>query len=122
MYTPMIRHMGETTRMAIMLDMFYGYVKLDDLKSIKWLVDHYKLVGQQPSDVFKGDREGPEIIFTPDEFVEWFDLYLEDIREYDYSDTDINYPEDYDPLWEYPNLEDMYYDDRIKIVTWSKED
>lgn len=71
---------------------FYGYVNLDNLKSINWLVEHKKL-----EDYADGDPEivftccNPEIDFTAEEFREFIDLYQEDINGYDFSKWNINY-------------------------------
>ena len=58
-----IKEKGDSS--AIELYKFYGYVKLDDLESIKWLSDHKKL---EDTDIFNYAGFGPGIEFTGSEF------------------------------------------------------
>ena len=103
---------------------FYGYVDLDNLKSIKWLDEHGKI--DEDERFFGGD--GPEINFTADEFREFWDLYIQDINEYDFREYDyIIYDKPYDPetTWSrYSGLpgttfkESVYDTDDKKTIIW----
>lgn len=89
---------------GVYLDKFYGYVDHEDLKSIKWLIDHNKLKEfDNDPDVFYWIQVGPDISFTAEEFREWFDLYIEDSEKDYLSDTKIKA---------------IYENDKPKIVSW----
>lgn len=126
-YRPSIYVDGE---LMIEFGKFYGYIDLDNLKSIKWLDEHGKIDYEglnDPGDVFLGG-DGPAINFTADEFREFWDLYIQDINEYDYSvDAHIIYDKPYDPetTWAYWNgssgttfKEAVYDTDDEKTIIW----
>lgn len=117
-YRPTIRYMGSTT--GIELGKFYGYLdkeKYKTLPSVQYLFDHYKIFNREdPSAEFMFGGE-PTIIFTADEFREWFDLYVKDINETDMLEP-YYYETEYDPFEEFPELSDMYDNDYPKIVEW----
>lgn len=112
-YRPTIRYMGSTT--GIELGKFYGYLekeKYKTLPSVQYLFDHYKIFNREdPSAEFMFGGE-PTIIFTADEFREWFDLYCEDIRNSSEEDSD------YYPLDDDDELYYMYENDAVKVVEW----
>ena len=100
---------------------FYGYVKLDGLKSIKWLIDHGKL-DDDPEIVFLGGW-GPEICFTADEFREFIDLYQEDINNYDWNgETKCGIKYDSAPNYKmsdyWPNFNEVCKNNSYKIIYW----
>lgn len=108
---------------------FYGYVDMGNLKSIKWLKDHKKLMDENDPEnyVFCGGW-GPEIKFTADEFREFWDLYIQDINEYDFSvDGYIDYDKPYNPeeTWVFYSgfsgtfKEAVYDTDAKKTIVWS---
>lgn len=72
------------------LGKFYGYVKHDDLKSIKYLVDNH-LVPDDDPDIFYYQEYGPDIVLTAEQFREFIDLYQEDVNNHDFSNDCINY-------------------------------
>ena len=98
---------------------FYGYVELDNLKSIKWLVDHDKLK-EYDNDPEIAFTCYPEIVFTAEEFREFIDLYQADINSYDFKDAHINYATQPDfkmsDYWE--NFNDVYNNEYDKIIYW----
>ena len=109
---------------------FYGYVDHDDLKSIKWLNEHGKIEYDglnEPGDVFFGGY-GPRIEFTADEFREFWDLYIQDINEHDFSHDGIKYDKPYDPeyTWDawggdgqHKTFKEAVYDtDDEKVIVW----
>lgn len=111
-YRPYIEEKGESS--GIELYKFYGYVNLDDLESIKWLLDHKKL---EDPDIFNYAGFGPSIEFTDSEFREWFDLYRKDVVKWRKSnnlgnDTSESIFDDH------PGLKEIYLDTRSKIVWW----
>lgn len=116
-YRPSIYVDGE---MMIEFGKFYGYVDLDNLKSIKWLEEHGKIEYgglNDPVDVFWSGY-GPAINFTADEFREFWDLYIQDINEYDQ-------PYDPEETWSYWNgssgttfKEAVYDTDDEKTIIW----
>ena len=127
-YRPSIYVNGE---LMIEFGKFYGYVDLDNLKSIKWLDEHGKIeysgLPNDPVDPFwSGD--GPEIEFTADEFREFWDLYIQDINEYDFNEYSyIAYDQPYDPeeTWAYwmgssgKTFKEAVYDtDDEKTIIW----
>lgn len=112
-YRPYIRYFGE--EYGIELGKFYGYVNLEDLPSIKYLKDHYLIPADENPNITFMVQFGPEIIFPPDQFREWFDLYCEDARGY--TDQHMSIPEDWNPL-ENDELYAMYNDERVKVVEW----
>lgn len=129
-YRPSIYVDGE---LMIEFGKFYGYVDHHNLKSIIWLEDHGKIEPPVvPSDGHGDDAFlggwGPEIGFTADEFREFWDLYIQDINEYDYSvDAHIIYDKPYDPetTWAYYSgssrttfKEAVYDTDDEKTIIW----
>lgn len=66
---------------CIELGKFYGYINLDNLKSIHWLVEHNKIEADN-IDIFNWAPYGPEIEFTAEEFREFIDLFQEDVTAY----------------------------------------
>lgn len=100
---------------------FYGYVKLDNLKSIKWLVDHDKLKEYDNDPEIAFTCCYPEIVFTAEEFREFIDLYQADINSYDFKkDARINYEtqpnfkmSDY-----WPTFDEVYNNESHKIIYW----
>lgn len=106
---------------------FYGYVDHDDLKSIKWLDDHGKIDAYESEyDIVFIGGLGPRIEFTADEFREFWDLYIQDINDHDFSNDGIKYDKPFDSeiTWkEYSCLpgtfKEMVYDtDKPKVVEW----
>lgn len=101
---------------------FYGYVKLDNLKSIKWLIDHNKLEEYDNDPDIAFGTCGPEIVFTANEFREFIDLYQEDINNYDYENniSGINYttePNFKMSDW-WSNFDEVYNNEYHKIIYW----
>ena len=98
----------------IELGKFYGYVKLDGLKSIEWLKNH------KPDVELEFEFNcwfGPTIEFTADEFREFMDIYEKDIN--DYQDYDyISYPKPYKISDYYKEYEDIYNNEFDKIIEW----
>ncbi len=129
-YRPSIYVDGE---LIIEFGKFYCYVDHNNLKSILWLEDHGKIESRAvPTDepgylTFLGGY-GPEIKFTADEFREFWDLYIQDINEYDFSvDGYIDYDKPYDPeeTWSYYSgssgttfKEAVYDTDDEKTIIW----
>jgi len=107
-------------RPKLELGKFYGYVNMDNLKSVKWLEDHGKI---ELDEMFAG--YGPEIDFTADEFREFWDLYVQDINEYVWKEDDwIRYDEPFNPDY-YPHAwkrgtfkENLYDTDDVKTIKW----
>lgn len=104
---------------------FYGYVDMCNLKSVKWLDEHGKIEYDglnDPGDVFCGGW-GPEIRFTADEFREFWDLYIQDIIDYDK-------PYDPEETWAFyssfmipgssgKTFKEVVYDtDEEKVIIW----
>ena len=90
---------------------FYGYVEdLDNLKSIKWLIDNHKLEDDDP-DVFNWSPVGPTITLDCYEFREFIKLYEEDVRNV--KDSEF--------LLANHNLEfiDIYCNNKPKTLYWS---
>lgn len=121
-YRPSIYVDGE---LIIEFGKFYGYVDhSDNLKSVMWLKNHDKI---DDDEKFFGGY-GPEIKFTADEFREFWDLYIQDINEYDFSvDGYIDYDKPYDPeeTWSYYSgssgttfKEAVYDTDDEKTIIW----
>ena len=110
-YRPYIYIKEEGWQSGIELSKFYGYVDHKECKSITWLLDHEKV---EYPDIFYYVGLGPDIEFTAEEFREWFELYLSDIAAY----RETHSIEQYDPYDEYPELKDIYDDDRSKMVEW----
>ena len=99
----------------IELGKFYGYVKLDDLKSIEWLKNHKSEIDTDYFDF--GYLYSPTISFTADEFREFMDIYEKDIN--DYQDYDyISYPKPYKISDYYKEYRDIYDNDLDKIIKW----
>ena len=75
------------------LGKFYGYVKLENLKSIKWLIDNKFFNEEEIEDPYMAfiGGYGPSYNFTAEEFREFIKLYEKDINEYDYSEVN-DYP------------------------------
>lgn len=118
-YRPYIYIKEEGWQSGIELTKFYGYVDLNECKSIDWLVDHNKV---EDPNILNYVGLGPDIEFTAEEFREWLDLYISDIavcRKTNnivfYGFGGIPYPVSFD---EYPELKDIYDDDRSKMVEW----
>lgn len=109
-YRPYIYIKEEGWQSGIELSKFYGYVDHKECKSITWLLDHEKI---EDSYIFYAG-EGPYIEFTAEEFREWFELYWSDMAAY----REIHNMEQYGPFDEYPELKDIYDDDRSKMVEW----
>ena len=106
---------------------FYGYVDLSNLKSIKWLEEHGKIYEDEYNTLCNAWGE-VEIKFTADEFREFWDLYIQDINEYDFSvDGYIDYDKPYDPqtTWVFyygfsGTFKEAVYDtDAKKTIIWS---
>ena len=109
-YRPYIYIKEEGWPSGIELSKFYGYVDHKECKSITWLLDHEKI--EDPYTFYAG--EGPYIEFTAEEFREWFELYWSDMAAY----RETHNMEQYGPYDEYPELKDIYDDDRSKMVEW----
>lgn len=104
------------TNTEIELGKFYGYIKLDNLKSIEWLKNH-KCFTDTDIDLFNLGCYGIAIEFTADEFREFMDLYEKDIN--DYQDYDyISYPKPYKISDHYKEYEDIYNNEFDKIIEW----
>ena len=129
-YRPSIYVDGE---LMIEFGKFYGYVDHHNLKSIIWLEEHGKIEPPVvPSDGHGDDAFlggwGQEIGFTADEFREFWDLYIQDINEYDFKEDDyIIYDKPYDPesTWSYYSgssgttfKESVYDTDDEKTIIW----
>lgn len=99
---------------------FYGYVKLDNLKSIKWLVDHDKLKEYDNDPEIAFTCWDVEIVFTAEEFREFIDLYQDDINSYDFKDSGIKYATQ--PNFKmsncWPSFEEVYNSEYHKIIYW----
>lgn len=118
-YRPYIYIKEEGWQSGIELSKFYGYVNLNECKSVDWLVDHNKV---KDPNIFNYTDLGPDIEFTAEEFREWITLYLSDIATYrethniGYYDLDeVPHPVSFD---EYPELKDIYDDNGPKMVEW----
>ena len=98
----------------IELPKFYGYVRHEDLYSMKWLIEHNKV---EDSDLFYCEWGG-DIHFTADEFREFIDLYQKDINEYDYSNVGISYKKPYIISEHYKDFNNIYSNDKDKIMYW----
>lgn len=94
---------------------FYGYVKLDGLKSIKYLLDK-KLI-KDPEE-FNTLNFGPSFAVTAEEFREFMDLYQEDIQNYDFSSYCISYDKPFllSDYWKYFKV--VYDNDYPKHIEW----
>lgn len=127
-YRPSIKIDGEY---IIEFGKFYSYVKHDNLKSIKWLEDHKKIeVPEPPEDqhgfIFYYSWFGPSIDFTAEEFREFWDLYIQDINEYDFDhphNITYNKPFDSEITWKSYNFpgtfkESVYDTDKPKTIFW----
>ena len=109
-YRPMIK----CRDVKFELGKFYGYVELENLKSIEWLFNHGKI--EEIHDV----SYYPEIHFTADEFREFMDLYQQDINQFDFESDGcfIKYDKPFrisDWYAEYPQI---YDNDDDKIIEW----
>ena len=127
-YRPSIYVDGE---LMVEFGKFYGYVDHNDLKSIKWLEDHKKIElpdidGDDHGWIFYYSNLGPEIEFTADEFREFWDLYIQDINDHDFSNDGIKYDKPFDSeiTWKkYSCLpgtfKEMIYDtEKTKVIEW----
>lgn len=102
-------------RFVTELGKFYGYVKLDDLSSIKWLIDHGK-IDDGDQDLF-GYGCGPQLHFTADEFREWLNIYEEDINNFNFEeDSYIKYDKPFRILDHWPELKDTLESNNDKFV------
>lgn len=99
----------------IELPKFYGYVKHSDLYSIKWLIKHNKI---EDSDLFYYSSVTDDIHFTADEFREFIDLYQKDINEYNFLSANISYEKPYIINEHYKGFNDIYSNDKDKIMYW----
>lgn len=102
------------TNTEIELGKFYGYVKLDGLKSIEWLKNHKPEVD---TDMFNFGGFGPEIKFTADEFREFMDIYEKDINEYQDYDY-ISYDKPFKISDWNKKYDDIYNNEFDKIIEW----
>jgi hypothetical protein len=101
---------------SIELGKFYGYVDLDNLKSINWLVEHNKIEADD-IDVFNWSGYGPKIKFTAEEFREFIDLYQEDINTN--ANNYINYPPNYQIVDMFPEFKKQCYNTKEpKTIFW----
>ena len=101
----------------IRLGKFYGYVDLDYLKSIKWLIEHKK-IEDDTTLIFDYSNTEPTIEFTAEEFREFFDLYEEDIKDFRFDLSYIKYPSNYRFMEHYPELKEIYDNDEPKVIDW----
>lgn len=99
---------------------FYGYVNLDNLKSIKWLIEHGKLEEYDDDPKLAFTAGFPEIVFTAEEFREFIDLYQEDINGYDFSKCRIKYAtQPYFKMSDYWSSFDEVYNNKYhKVIYW----
>lgn len=102
-------------RFIVELGKFYGYVKLDNLSSIKWLIDHGK-IDLDEYEYFSYSM-GPQLCFTADEFREWLSLYEEDINNFE-EDSYIKYDKPFRILDHWPELKDTLESNNDKMVEW----
>lgn len=101
----------------IELGKFYGYVKIEGLESIKWLIDNNKVM-EEEIDMFNYLSFGPSIKFNAEEFRQFFDLYEKDINNYDFDKDFICYPKDFKFFDNYPGLEEIYQNNNDKVIYW----
>ena len=102
---------------CIELGKFYGYIDLDNLKSIHWLVEHNKIEADS-IDIFNWSGYGPEIEFTAEEFREFIDLFQEDVNTH--TNSYLNYPPNYQIQDMFPEFKKRCYNTKeSKTIFWS---
>ena len=109
--------------MEVYTGKFYGYVELDNLKSIKWLLDNKRediVTDDDPIPIYMFDvcDYGPEITLTSEEFKVWLRLYNDDINEYNFTGHYISYPENYDITEQYEELKEILKMPYDKVLFW----
>lgn len=101
----------------IELGKFYGYVELEGLESIKWLIEHNK-INEDEVDMFNYLPFEPIIHFTAEEFRDFIDLYEKDINNYNRQSA-IKYPvPNYKISDWYPDFLEIYDNNSPKTIEW----
>lgn len=99
---------------TVELGKFYGYVDLYGVSSVDYL---YELGKIDDADIFNWMPSGPEFDLDAEQFRTFMDLYCKDIQNYDFGSSSITYP-GRDIYKYYPELKEMYNNDKVKHLAW----